>query len=326
MKIMIADPAPLHPHALAVLRGVVDGDGAATIDHEASGATLDAAFSSHDVVWVKLAERITAARLPAQPRTRLLACNATGIDHIDLDACRERGIEVLSLKGETTFLRTVRATAELSWGLLLLLQRQLLAACDDVVSQGRFARDRFRGTELLGKTLGVLGVGRLGEAVCGYGKAFGMRVIGCDPRIDFPTDACEQVGMAELFHDSDVLSIHVDYSTANHHLIDEAVLRQMKKTAVIINTARGDIIDESALLSALHDGRLAGAAVDVLSGEPNIDGHHPMLMAARTLPQLIITPHIGGMTHESSAKTELFMAQRIAARWAALSPSALRPS
>jgi D-3-phosphoglycerate dehydrogenase / 2-oxoglutarate reductase len=315
MKIMIADPAPIDANALMVLRGIMDDSGPAVVDQGASGPSLDAAFTTHDVVWVKLAERITADRLPTKPRTRVLACNTTGIDHIDVNACTERGIQVLSLKGETAFLRTVRATAELSWGLLLLLQRQLLQACDDVILRGRFARERFRGSELLGKTLGVLGVGRLGEAVCGYGRAFGMRVIGCDPRSDFPTDVCERVSMAELLRDSDVLSIHVDHSVANHHLINATVLQQMKPSAVIINTSRGDIVDEAALLDALHRGAVAGAAVDVLSGEPHIDGDHPMVVAARRLPQLIITPHIGGMTHESSAKTERFMASKIAAHW-----------
>jgi D-3-phosphoglycerate dehydrogenase / 2-oxoglutarate reductase len=310
MNILVAEPEDFSADALRILQGV---DGAVVHAERTRGAALDAAFAAYDVVWVRLAERIDAARMPAQPRTKWLVCNATGIDHIDVEGLRARGVEVMSLKGEAQFLRTVRATAELSWGLLLMLQRHLLAACNDVRAHGRFARERFQGSELLGKTLGVLGVGRLGEAVCGYGHAFGMRVIGCDPRADFPVQACERVDFDELLHRSDVLSVHVDYSARTHHLLNAQAFAAMKRGAVVINTARGDVIDEAALLHAL-DHHLGGAALDVLSGEPHITPQHPMIAAATTRANLLISPHIGGQTVESWAKTEVFLATRVAQR------------
>ena len=269
------------------------------------------AFQEFDIVWVRLARRITADIIGDNPRCRILATPVTGLDHIDLDACRESGIHVVSLKGEIEFLRNVRATAELTVGLLLSLLRKIPEAVS-ATRQGNWDRDQFRGNELFGKTAGIVGVGRLGTLVAGYLHALGMEVIGYDPRPGYPENVAERVGtLDELFKRSDVLTIHAVYDASTRHLIGEPQFAMARSGSVLINTARGGIVDERALLNALESGRIAGAALDVLDGEPAINKSHPLIEYSRTHNNLLIVPHIGGSTWESFEKTELFLAARV---------------
>jgi D-3-phosphoglycerate dehydrogenase len=244
-------------------------------------------------------------------RCRVIAVPATGLDHIDLDACSDHGIRVVSLRGETEFLRDVRATAELTIALMLSLLRRIPEAAASVRS-GVWNRDLFRGRELYGKTAGIVGMGRLGMLVAEYLNAFGMRVIGHDPRHEVLSAIAERAEtLDELLRSSDVVTLHVSYSPATHHLIGRDQMALMRPSAVLVNTSRGDVIDESALLDALSSGRLAGAALDVLSGEPSVSPDHPVVRAARSMPNLLVVPHIGGNTVESAEKTDTFLAGRV---------------
>jgi D-3-phosphoglycerate dehydrogenase / 2-oxoglutarate reductase len=262
-------------------------------------------------VWVRLQERITAAMMGPSPRARVLACNATGIDHIDVAHCASVGMRVVSLKGETEFLRTVSATAELTWALLLSLLRHVHDAHTDVVTHGRFARDLFSGTELRGKTIGIVGMGRLGSLVAGYARAFSMHVLGADPRTDFPHALAERVSLDDLLGRSDIVSVHVDYGPHTHHLIDARALSLLQRHAVLINTSRGGVVDEHAVVDAIVHTRLAGIATDVLDGDPHVTAMHPLVQLARTHRNILVTPHIGGNTAESFEKTEVFLAGRV---------------
>lgn len=251
--------------------------------------------------------------LGPQPRCRVLVAGVTGLDHIDLEACAERAVRVLSLKGETEFLKDVRATAELTVGLLLALVRHIPAAVSHVRSGG-WDRGLFRGRELFEKTAGIVGMGRLGSQVAHILAAFGMRVLGCDPRPDFPEGLAERCPRLEdLLAQSDVVSLHVPYGPATHHLIGRAELQAMKKTALLVNTSRGGVVDETAILEALGSGAMAGAALDVLEGEPAIDGTHPVIRALPAHDNLLVVPHLGGNTTESLEKTEVFLAERLVA-------------
>jgi D-3-phosphoglycerate dehydrogenase len=234
-------------------------------------------------------------------RLQVIATPSTGVDHIDVAQAKKQGITVLSLKGDTEFLSKITATAELAWGLLLATVRRLPTACA-AARMGRWERDTFRGTQLSGKTIGIVGYGRLGKMVAEYGTAFGMRVLVCDVRpMSTPADH-EQVDFDALLQCSDVVSIHVHLSEDTRGLFDEKVFQKMKEGSVLINTSRGAVIDEDALLAVLETGRLAGAGLDVIDGEWRRDlDEHPLIRYANEHDNLVISPHIGGVTRESQA-------------------------
>jgi D-3-phosphoglycerate dehydrogenase len=235
----------------------------------------------------------------AVSRLKVIATPTTGLDHIDLAAAQSRGIAVLSLRDDKEFLSRITATAELAWGLLLSVVRRLPWAVQAAHS-GDWARDRFRGHQLSGKTLGIIGYGRLGRIVAEYGKAFRMRVLATDVSEVVPADYVERMPLSELLPQADVISIHVHLTDQTRGMLGPPEFAQMKHGAVLINTSRGAIIDESALLSALQSGALLGAGLDVIEGEWRTDlAQHPLIAYAASHQNLIISPHIGGVTFES---------------------------
>ena len=234
---------------------------------------------------------------------------------MDLEAARERGVEILSLRGEHEFLRGVGATAEHTWALLLGLLRCLPAA-SAAAKRGDWDRDAFRGRELEGKRLGVLGLGRIGERVACFGQAFGMEVRAYDRyRIDWPAEVIRMPTLETLLETSDVLTLHVPLSEDTRALIGRRQLSRLPAGAVLVNTARGAVLEGVPVVEFIRSGRLAGAAVDVVEGETTAEGvgADPLVLAARELEQILVTPHVGGATAESMAKTEVFMAKKLAA-------------
>jgi D-3-phosphoglycerate dehydrogenase len=318
-RILLAEPDDFSPRALSLLEEV------AHVDRRAcTRAQLHEAFGAYDAIWFRLGHRIDREVLSGPVRARVLATPVTGLDHIDLDACAERGIRVVSLRGEVDFLRRVRATAELTVGLALALLRRIPAAASSVHA-GVWNRDAFRGRELYERTAGVVGLGRLGTIVAGMLRAMGMHVIGYDPRPDFPDGVVDRrcATLPELLAASDLVTLHVGYSPATRHLIGAAELAHMRADAILVNTSRGGIVDELALLAALERDRLDGAALDVLDGEPAIEADHPLVRFSRANPErLLIVPHIGGNTWESFEKTEIFLAGRVLEALAAAAPRA----
>ena len=305
-RILIAEPLGFSSQALDILRSA----GEVKL-RDCSGSELAAAFETYDVVWIRLAHRVDRTMLPANLRCRILATPVTGLDQIDLKACAERGIRVISLRGETEFLREIRATAELTLALALALLRHVCRAASHVLDGG-WNRDEFRGRELYGKTAGLVGVGRLGTLVAGYFRALGMEVLGYDPHANFDPQTATRVGsLPELLGRSDAVSLHVAYTEETRHLIGGKELAEMRPGAVLINTSRGGVVDETALLAALESGQLSGAALDVLEGEPNVTANHPLIRYAQDHDNLLIVPHIGGNTVESFEKTESFLARKV---------------
>jgi D-3-phosphoglycerate dehydrogenase len=273
------------------------------------------AFHSFDIIWIRLGHHIRENMLSNHIRCRILAIPVTGLNHIDLQACLSAGIQVVSLKGETGFLMDIRATAELTIGLTLTLLRHIPEASRSV-QEGIWDRNSFPGRELFQKTAGIIGMGRLGTIVAGYFKAFGMKVVGYDPFASFSENLAKPMACMEtLLETADVVSVHVDYHPGTHNLLNRDKLSLMKPESVLINTSRGGIIDEEALLQGLRNGTPGAAALDVLNGEPLIDASHPMVEYARANTNLIITPHIGGNTPESFQKTEFFIAKKVRQEW-----------
>jgi glyoxylate reductase len=225
-----------------------------------------------------LTDRVDAAVIDACPRLRTISNYAVGYDNIDLAAASRRGITV----GNTPDVLT-DATADLTFALLLAAARKLPEATR-AVEEGDWLTwepARYLGAAVHGATLGVIGMGRIGRAVARRAEGFGMRVIGVGSRD--PLD--------ELLAESDFISLHVPLTPATHHLIDAGTLGRMRPAAILINTARGGIVDQAALRAALEQGTIAGAALDVTDPEP-LAPDDPLLGA----PNLIVTPHIGSAT------------------------------
>ncbi|MEM7112657.1 MAG: NAD(P)-dependent oxidoreductase [Chloroflexota bacterium] len=274
---------------------------------------LLALISNYDVLITRLGFYIDADIIAAGTRLKAIVTATTGLDHIDLAAAAQHGVAVLSLRGEETFLRTVPATAEHTWGLLLALVRHIPQAFT-AVSQGEWDRDQFRGRDLFGKRLGIVGLGRIGQIVARYGTTFGMIVQAYDPYLDtWPPTVTQMPTLDELLTTSEIVTIHIPLNDNTTNLIGEHEFKQMQPGAWLINTSRGAIINEVALLKALQSNHLGGAALDVLTAETTgtITTSHPLIRYAQTHTNLLLTPHIGGCTADSMAMTEIFMAKKL---------------
>lgn len=306
-RILNAEPENYSTQAADMLRAV----GELRLELQ-DRAGLLAAVSDIDALIVRLAFQIDEEVLSAAPRLRAVVSATTGLDHIDMAAADRHGVKVLSLRGEYDFLRSIPATAELTWGLLLSLTRNIPAAFGSVLA-GRWQRDAFKGHDLAGRRLGILGLGRIGQMVARYGLAFGMKVLAYDILPSHRMlDVAQMESMDDLLRQSDIFSIHVPLNASTTRMVGKKELDLLPEGALLINTSRGDILDENALFEALESGRLAGAALDVLSNERSEAlGSSPLLQYAQNHANLILTPHIGGATYESMAATEIFMAKKL---------------
>lgn len=257
-----------------------------------------------DAMMVRLGRHIGKPLIAKAPRLRYILTATTGLDHIDLDAARLASIRVISLRDCPESIKDVSATAEHCFGLLLALMRDTPAAAAHTLAGG-WDRDKFWGTQLRGKRLGVIGYGRIGAMVANYAAAFGMDVVAYDEAPEKIAPPAEPVSFDELLRDADVVSLHVTASPENRHLIGRQAIARLKRGAVLINTARGSVVAEAALAEALESGQLFGVAVDVLEGEEHAGSpSSPLLASARAGRNVLITPHIGGATREFIAGTE----------------------
>ncbi|MEM6700927.1 MAG: NAD(P)-dependent oxidoreductase [Bacteroidota bacterium] len=270
-------------------------------------------LEEYDVFWFRLGFKIDETVLSENTRCKIIATPVTGIDHIDEILCKELNIRIVCLRGEREFLKKVRATAEMSIGLALSIMRKIPQAFE-AVKQGNWERDWFRGNELYDKTIGIIGYGRLGAIVAEYAGVFGMKVVAVEPREEVKRQYSQVEfldSLEALASRSDLISLHVDYKPQTHHLLKESFFKSCKPSAFFINTSRGGIVDEKALLVALEQKWIKGAALDVLQNEPHIDQNNPLVAYAEVNDNLMIVPHIGGNTYESFEKTENFIADKI---------------
>jgi D-3-phosphoglycerate dehydrogenase / 2-oxoglutarate reductase len=263
---------------------------------------MERALPGYDAFLIELGLHLHGDLVRACPRLAVVATSTTGTDHIAVDALAERGILLISLKDDIELLRNISATAEMAWALLLAVVRKLPAAFESVKG-GDWDRTRFQGRQLRGKTLGIVGYGRLGRIIKDFGIGFHMRVLATDV-LDFDPkgEGVEKVDLETLLGESDVVTLHIHLTKETYHFMGAERIRMMKRGAVLINTSRGAVVDEAVLLNALAEGRLAGAGVDVLENEigGNI-GEHPMVRYARGHDNLVISPHVGGAAQEAVA-------------------------
>lgn len=307
-RILLLDAAGFLEEALALMRTEAEVD---TLSLDRS--ELLAQVSRYEGLFVRFSHKIDAEIIGRAERLKFIATNATGTDHIDTAEAARRGIRVLSLRGEQEFLQQVSATAELTWALLLALVRRIPFAFDDV-KRGRWDRERFVGRDLMGRRLGVMGLGRLGSKVARYGAAFGMPVGYFDPVPKRETEGLTCFPSPEdLFAWADVLTIHIPLDNATSGIVDRKLLGLLSPGSILVNTSRGAVLDEPALLEMLASGHIAGAALDVLVGEldDSLMSGHPLVRYASTHENLIITPHIGGASSDAWARTECFIANRV---------------
>jgi len=257
-------------------------------------------------VLVAMRERMpfTAERFDALPNLKLLVTTGMANASIDLDAARAHGVTVCGTGGITS------ATAELTWGLILALARRIPAE-DAAIRAGGWQHTV--GVELSGRTLGVIGYGRLGQRVAAIARAFEMEVLAWSQNLR-EADGAVVVGKEELLARSDVVTIHYKLSERSRGLIGAADLARMKPTALLVNTSRGPIVDEAALLDALRGGTIGGAALDVYDREP-LPADHPL----RSAPNTVLTPHIGYVSEGAYTRFYGDAVEDIRA-WAAGSP------
>lgn len=263
-----------------------------------------------DVLVVRGRTKVTADVVSAATSLKVIARSGVGLDNIDLDAAKKRGITVVSTPGAPA-----TSVAELAVGLMISVSRQIPLA-DQAMKQGQWTKAQLHGHELRGKTLGVLGVGgRIGSEVARIAAhGFGMRVIGYDA-VDVAEKA-RQIGfevssdLDALLEKADVVSIHVPYLPSTHHLVNESRIRRMKQGAVLVNTSRGDIVDGKALLAAIKEGRLAGVGLDVFHDEPPKEDWEKEL-ALLSNGRSVCTPHIGAQTFECQRLESVTIAQEI---------------
>lgn len=308
-RILNAEPSAYSAEARSLIMEL-----GAVAEKEMSRSELLSELGNYDVLIVRLSHQIDREVIQAGRSLLAIVTATTSLDHIDVDYAQVHGVAILSLGGETKFLQSVSATAEHTWALLLGLVRRIIPASLDV-GMGNWNRDAFKGHELQGKHLGLVGLGRIGKMVAEYGQAFGMNVGAYDPFTKkWKEGVWRPSALSELLGWSDVLSLHLPLNDKTYGLIGKDELTLLPQNSVLVNTSRGQLIDEKALVEALESERIAGGAIDVIVNERNeeLRRNSRLLAYAKMHDNLIITPHIGGATHESMAKTEIFMAHKLA--------------
>lgn len=279
--------------------------------HEWRGdrAVLAQELRDAEVLVVRLAHKLTADFLAQAPVLKIIATPTTGLDHIDQAAAADRNIKIISLKGWREVTDKIYATSEHTIGLLLAVLRKIPAAHADAVG-GKWERQKFIGAEISGKTVGLVGCGRLGSRVAEILHVMGATILGFDPYQSKETvpECIELVpDLSSMLEKSDIVSVHAYLTPETTGIIGKKEFAAMKPGAFMVNTSRGKIIDETALLDALTSGKLAGAALDVLDNE-EASGEflksNPLREYAASHDNLILTPHMGGATRESMGLTE----------------------
>ena len=283
--------SPIDQSALERLRRRHDVTVAANGDHR----HLNALVPDREVVIFRSGVNVSAAFIDESPRLKLLIRAGSGLDNVDVERARARDVRLVRIPGPGA-----QAVAELTFGLMLSVSRNVTLA-DRLLREGHWPKKELGGPLLQGKTLGIVGAGNIGARVGDLGVAWGMRALGC---VDYPTEACrgalaargiELAPIDEVVAAADYLTIHVPLSDATRNLIDASRLARMKPGSILINTARGGVVDEEALRDELLDpARLRGAGLDVHAREG--EGTHSLLA---DLPNVVLTPHIGAMAIDS---------------------------
>jgi D-3-phosphoglycerate dehydrogenase / 2-oxoglutarate reductase len=271
--------------------------------------------NQYNIIFTRLGLNLNRDTLFTQKNLLFIVTPTTGLNHIDLDYCKEKSIQVISLKGEIEFLATVKSTAEHTWALLLTLVRNIPNAFQQV-KNGIWERHNLMANELDQKTIGIIGYGRLGKIIARYAEAFEMKILVNDTRdVSNEVKTNEKiVNIDELLELSDIICLMITYEKNNINFIDGAKMHKMKNNAIFINTSRGEMVDEVALIDSLKNKEIALAATDVLKNDSVWNGKlekvPEIVEYAKHNDNLIITPHMGGYGESSIRKTRNFITDK----------------
>ena len=297
MKIVLAEK--VSPATLAVFEAEL---GWQVFTHDKLPDGLPAALADADALVVRSAVQVDDALMEHAPKLRVIGRAGVGVDNIDADAATRRGIVVMNTPGANAV-----AVAELTIGLMLALARKLPAA-NSSMHAGTWEKKNLQGAELRGKTLGILGLGKIGLEVAKRARGFGLEIIGSDPFVSAAVareNGIRLVTLDELFAESDYLTLHVGLTPQTANIINGKTLAAMKKGVRIINCARGELVDDAALVDALKSGQVGGAALDVFTVEPPKDSPYAHL------DNVILTPHIAGSTAEAQEAVGIQIAMQV---------------
>ena len=295
MRVLVAEP--IASEGIELLRAHHEVDERPGL----SAAEYAALLPDYDALVVRSQVKVDAELIAAGRRLVVIGRAGVGVDNVDLDAATRAGIVVVNAPTGNTI-----AAAEHTLALLYALARRI-AAADASVRRGEWKRSQFTGVELRGRTLGIVGLGKIGQAIAKRARAMEMTVIGVDPYVSAEQATLHGVELVEfeaLLARSDAITLHVPLGRATRGLIGATELAQMKPGAFLLNVARGGVIDEAAVAQALREGRLAGAGIDVFEHEPPLDS--PLLEA----PNTVLTPHLGA----STAEAQVLVAEEVAAQ------------
>lgn len=245
----------------------------------------------------------------AKTGIKVINTASTGLNHIDVKVLEELGIKLLSLTKDFELLKRLPSTSELAFGLLLSLARYIPASFD-AVKRGEWNYENHIGNQLEGLTAGIIGHGRLGYFMAKYCEAFGMKVLINDPYV--PAFGYDKVSLDELAEKADIISLHVHVTDETRHLINESVISKFKRKPFLINTSRGEIVDELAVIKGIKNGKIRGYGADVIEDEFGNRDKSPMIKAAREGLNIILTPHVGGMTWEGQQRAFMWTAKKFA--------------
>ena len=274
-----------------------------TYEPEITPDQIKEKIGTFDIVIVRSRTKLTKDIIEKADKCKIIARVGVGLDNIDVDAAKTKGIRVINaVEG------AMNAVAELVLGLMLSLAREIPRA-DREIRNGKWLKKELTGTELSGKYLGIVGLGNIGKRLAKHARALNMNIIGYDV-VPIADEFVREVGLIKtdldtLISSADFISFHVPFTNDTHHLVNSQRLGKMKKTVYLINTSRGEIIDEEALYNALKDGKIAGAALDVFEKEPATGNK------LATLPNVICTPHIGAQTKEAQTLAANVIAEKI---------------
>lgn len=298
MRVLISDD--LHPAGIEILENAPNIEVVVQVGMDPE--ELVETIRDVDGLIIRSATKVTAAVLEAANRLKVVGRAGTGLDNVDIPAATKRGIVVMNTPGGNTI-----ATAEHAISLLLALARNIPQAAHSM-REGRWEKKRFQGREVYNKILGIIGMGRIGTVVASRAQGLKMRILGYDPYVKRElVTACgvEMVSLEELLARSDFITLHTPKTKDTTHILNHEAFRKMKPGVMIINCARGGLIDEAALVDALQEGIVAGAAIDVFEQEPPVGS--PLLM----MGNVISTPHLGAATEEAQKNVAVAIAEQI---------------
>ena len=306
MRVLITESEDFSPKAIAQLQEHFE----VTCCNIKSKEELLAKISDFEVLFVRLRFKLTQDFLEKTPNLKYILTATTGLDHIDATYFESQAGQVISLRGETDFLDSIPSTAEHSWALLLALLKKIPSSFEDV-GDGNWNRDAFKGHNLSGKKIGILGLGRVGKQVAHFAQAFGLEV-GYFDIIPQTNNYKNFSNPQELFGWADIISIHIPLNDSTVNFVNESLLQYCRPNAFLINTSRGNIWDEKYVAEMLKQNKLGGVATDVLGDEYQKESikYNPLVQLAHEEYNIIITPHIAGATYESMALTEEFIVSK----------------